>query len=181
MVDQMAVDSWLQRFVLEPTAALLASTDVGADPLENGDLVRLCIGIDGIFRTELPVQWPSWPAGSTTDGCLAASCERVASGTLVTVGLTWMDFGGDGFPFRATFQVSNSKELRSFRAEIGEVDQNTGEPPRFRVDTSTIVADRDSDGPITGYVLYAPRRPKRIEWTPVVTLEPTSSVDTPTR
>jgi hypothetical protein len=164
---------WLKSYLVEPAAAVLRDTALNKEAADGPSLRTLVgAGVDGMFYAELPLQYQHWPPESTTDGSISVSCVKLDDHTLVIVGMTYVDFGGDVFPFRATVSLTpDLLRLQRYEAEIGEIDRRTGEPPRFRFDGITIMARRDPSGAVLDYELFAPRRPKPIEWTTVLTVE----------
>jgi hypothetical protein len=121
--------TWQQDWPISP----------GDDPLrllpQSGEVSgleccdRLADGIDGVFRTEVEAQYAGWPPGSTTDGARVDICLRSGSDSLEVMGLMYIDFSGDVFPFLAL--IERTKPSLSLVGFIGLVDEGTGHPPRL--------------------------------------------------
>lgn len=157
------VDEWALRHLLEPTASLLAALAVG-EVVESGPEVdRLGIGIEGTFRSQIAHQYEGWPEGSTTDGIGVDRCWRSAARTIDVVGLAWLDFAGDIFPWRAELAAEATGGEVSVAIDIGNVDAVSGEPPRYGRGTILL----PSDGAVS---VIVGRRALPIAWTPAIAL-----------
>jgi hypothetical protein len=128
---------------VDPTLGLLAQLTVGEE-VNDPDLFNLLgRGIEYLFYSVVPEQYPHWPPGSTTDGTVVMLCHRRDADTLVASGLTWIDFGYQKFPSRVELRrtAPGSVAVTGF---IGLVDPHTGAPPRFP--GSVFMTHGDGDG-----------------------------------
>ena len=126
---------------------------------------RLAKGIDAVFGTEVAAQYPGWPSGSTTDGASVDICFRSGPRSLEVVGLMYIDFGGEVFPFRAL--IERTESLISLDGFIGQVDDRTGHPPRLPAGTLINPAGGgDQSAPAPELILG--RRALPIVWTKVL-------------
>jgi hypothetical protein len=152
------VDDWERTWLVAPVEELLARLPEGGQELDPAVCRRLDLGIEGLFR-RIRDQYEPWPAGTTTDGSVVAFCRRTGAETIEAYGMTDVDFGGQAFPFQAEIQRTGEDDLRVTLA-IGQVDQRTGEPPRFP--RGTLVVPTPEPELIVG------RRQVAIGWTPVL-------------
>lgn len=116
-----------------------------------------------MFRSRVPRHYPGWPPECTTDGSRADFCVRTDNRVEI-FGITNIDFGGEEFPFRAW--ISASELGSSLELFIGDTDQHTGAPPRYR--DPVLIPVRDDDGEIVAVELIVGRRQLAIEWTSVL-------------
>ena len=184
------MNDWLDRYLIDSTAEVLASLAVGEE-LHDLEVDRvLSIGIDGVLRAELPVQDERWPPGSTTDGFSIDVCRRTAGDTIEVIGLCWFDFSGRQFLVRATVGLDPSRrELSGLTVEIGsvEVDERPtgrtsdrgagrgpapvrGDAPPLIPGGSMVLPRRDDDGRFLKAELIVRRRPHPILWRPAAEL-----------
>jgi len=164
------MDTWSEQYFLEPLRSLLAAMSVGEatrDGLSDGaswgsePLRLLSIGVEGRLRTELQ-RYAGWPPESTTDGSDIEIVRRSSENTIEIWGMAWIDFAGEMFPFRAELEERGSgAELRMW---IGDVDANTGQPPRLKRG-ALLVPVTDNDGQRTGVELIDGRQQRAVEWT----------------
>lgn len=136
--------AWHQTKLVDPFAEIRATIPVGGEVTPDNELARrLADGIDGLFRTQVRDQYPRWPSGSTTDGCIAHLCWRPGDRELEVVGLTYLDFGGDMFPFRARFSFDHQRRT-SVTEFVGRVDSTDASFP-FVPSKSLFVPVRDEE------------------------------------
>jgi hypothetical protein len=126
---------------------------------------QLAEGIDGVFRTEVVAQYSGWPPGSTTDGASVDICFRSGRYSLEVIGLMYIDFAGEVFPYRALIERTGS--LMSLDGFIGQVDVQTGRPPRLPPGT-LINSVREGSRSVPTPELMSGRRASPIVWTKVV-------------
>lgn len=124
-------------------------------------LCSLADGIDCVFRNE-GARYLGWPPGSTTDGSDISFCVRSCDYSIDAVGTTFIDFGGELFPFRVRITAVNDSATIS--ADIGQVDPDTGAPPRLPAG-SVIVPVRDWGEGTPIAELIVGRRQVPIVWT----------------
>jgi len=104
-------------------------------------------------------------------------CLRAGDGTIEMIGMCWIDFGGTKFPLRAVITLSNDhSELARYTAQIGEVDQATGAPPRLHRD-SMILPSRDENGQNPEAELLVGHRTRPIIWQTAFEYDPTAAVE----
>jgi hypothetical protein len=153
-----------QHFV-EGTRAVIEETSVGREFAELDLLPEdLLLGVEGTFLSEVANRYAPWPSGSTTDGLIPALCTRPQANTLELVGMCLIDFTGERFPLRVRIELSDDlSSLVSFVAEIGEVAEVTGEPPRLPA-SSMILPQRDDKGGKPDPQLVTGHRVRPIRW-----------------
>jgi hypothetical protein len=121
--------------------------------------------VESIFRNELH-RYAGWPPESTTDGSTVDLCVRTGPRSLDVVGLTYVDFSGRAFPYRAEITRTGPSSLH-VALSIGQVDPQTGAVPRLPVGTLVIpVRDDDDRHPVAELIVG--RRQVPIVWTKVV-------------
>lgn len=158
-------DWWFDERVVAPLDAALVSVPVGAEVQDEDRCRELGTAIEGLFRREVKAQYASWPPESTTDGTRIDFCLRSSEDTLEVAGVTWIDFDGSVFPFRALL-TRTANGSASVTAYIGEVDKGTGAPPRLKRGT-LIFTVREKDGEPPVPELIVGRRQIPIAWTRV--------------
>ncbi|MCP4961419.1 MAG: hypothetical protein GY925_19410 [Actinomycetia bacterium] len=159
--------TWLRTNLIGPATDLLSELEVGESLIaEHTACVRLSLGVEGLFRSEIRHRWAGWPPESTTDGSSVMACSRVDNDTLIVIGLTDIDFAGEQFPFQLHITNIGSGEL-TVTVHIGQLDSATGGPPRLRDAVITIgLSDTTAgDQPI----LTIGRRQAAVDWTEVLT------------
>jgi hypothetical protein len=160
------VGDWQQNYLVSSVDDLVASIPERCEVADLARCQRLSEGIDGVFRTEVAAQYPGWPPGSTTDGASVDICFRRARHSLEVIGLMYIDFAGEVFPFRALIERTGSSiSLDGF---IGEVDARTGRPPRLPAGTM-INPVREGTKSAPTPELLSGRRASPIVWTKVLT------------
>jgi hypothetical protein len=154
--------SWFDERVAEPSRALLGRLAVG-ERVADLDGADLPTGIEQLFRREVLAQYDAWPRESTTDGSVVDVCVRTADQVLEVAGRLFIDFGGRQFPFRTviTVQPGGVVHVDGF---IGDVDETTGEPPRWPADTLVLPLGDGSD-------LAVGRHQLPVEWTKVFSVQ----------
>lgn len=160
--------TWLRTNLIGPAADLLSELEVG-DLLidaEHSACVRLALGVEGLFRSEIRHRWAGWPPESTTDGSSVMACSRVDDDTLIVVGLTDIDFAGEQFPFQFEIASIGTGEL-AVSVHIGQLDSAMGGPPRLR-DAVITTGQSDTDGGRP--ILMGGRGQAEVEWTEVMRL-----------
>ncbi len=153
---------WLHRWVFGPCSDLLAvgpAGEIGRDRAKD-----LGTGIDGLFRSQVPYEYRAWPPESTTDGSSVDFCRRTADDRIEFWGTTYIDFGPEVFPFRAV--ISTDEAASSVDLYIGNTDQRTGAPPRYR--NPVLVPVHDDHGEVVGVEMILGRHQVTIEWTHVL-------------
>jgi hypothetical protein len=79
--------------------------------------------------------------------------------------MCYIDFSGERFPLRTDIELSDDlTKLVRFSAYIGNVDPDTGAPPRLPEDSIIIPEHPDDGSPSVPYVVIK-RRLAPIEWT----------------
>lgn len=157
-------DWWFEERVLGPARRLISATEVGAEASDPVAVEAMGMAIEGCFRSDVADSYAGWPPGCTTDGRSVGACVRSGERTLEVVGLMWLDFTAHVFPFRAV--VTAADDSGSLAAYIGEVDTDTGAPPRLSADT-LIVPLRDDAGRVVGAEMIVGRHQVPIAWTEV--------------
>ena len=159
--------TWVELYLVEPARDLLSSTALGDEVTDLGRCQKLCTGIEGVFRSEVQ-GYAGWPPESTTDGLVPGLCVRTGDNTIELVAMCWIDFGGEKFPLRAVVTLDASRaELAMYTAEIGEVEPDTGAPPRLHRD-AMILPSRDINGRNPKPELLVGHRSGPITWQAVV-------------
>jgi hypothetical protein len=161
-----AMGDWQQDYLVSSVDDLVASIPEGCEVADLARCQRLSEGIDGVFRTEVAAQYPGWPPGSTIDGASVDICFRRARHSLEVIGLMYIDFAGEVFPFRALIEQTGS--LISLNGFIGDVDAQTGRPPRLPAGTM-INPVREGNKSAPTPELLSGRRASPIVWTKVLT------------
>ena len=157
--------SWQQEYLISPVDDLLRLIPEGSEVTDLDRCERLAVGIDGVFRTEVKAQYAGWTLGATTDGAKVDICVRTGSSSLDVIGLMYIDFSGEVFPFRALIERTESSV--SIVGFIGQVDERTGQPPRLPIGT-LINPVRDPDQPAPTPELISGHRLSPISWTKVL-------------
>lgn len=148
---------------MEVATHLLGLTAVG-EVVDRDQADRLSAGIEGLFRQEVAALYAGWPPGSTTDGTSVDICMRTGPSLLEVAGITFIDFDGSVFPFRATIEVLDDGSC-SVRLFIGEDGLDTGSPPRFPSGALVVPVDAP-DGLVVELIVG--RRQVSIVWTQVL-------------
>ena len=159
------MDDWHQDYLVSPADDLLGLIPEGSEVTDLGRCRRLAEGIDRVFETEVAAQYPGWPPGSTTDGGLVDICFRCGRRSLEVIGLMYIDFGGEVFPFRAL--IERTESLISLDGFTGQVDDRTGHPPRLPAGT-LINPARGGDQSAPAPELILGHRALPIVWTKVL-------------
>lgn len=161
--------NWVYTDLVRPVVDLRSELGVGETLIDaqHHDFARLSLGIDGLFRTKIRERWGGWPRGSTTDGSSVVACTRTASDRLTAIGLMYIDFEGDQFPFKVRFANIGTAEL-SVTVCIGQLDPATGSPPRLRDAIITIGDTHATDA--LHPLLISGGRQADIVWTEILTL-----------
>ncbi len=159
-------DWWFEEYVVDPAEAVLATLAIGEDVRDLEVCSKLSTGIEGCFRSEVAAQYAGWPPDATTDGSSIDLCIRTGHRSLEAVGLMWIDFAGDMFPFHAVISSTTADTSASVVASIGQVDPRTGSPPRLGRGT-LIVPVRDGEGRNPTAHLIVGRHEVPIVWTQV--------------
>lgn len=157
---------WHHEQLIEPTASGLASVEIGGELRDQALLDLLADGVEGLFRSEIRHQFADWPPESTTDGSSPFVCWRSSENSLQLVGLTYLDFTGSVFPFRAEVGLDRETGQANVDVFIGQIESETGRPPKLPSD-SVIVAVRSGDR-VTSTELIAGRRQVPITWTKAI-------------
>ncbi len=160
--------TWLRTNFVGPVVDLLSELQVGESLIdaEHNACVRLSLGVEGLFRSEIRHRWDGWPPESTTDGSGVMACSRVDDYTLIVVGLTVIDFAGEQFPFQLEIADIGTGEL-SVTVHIGQLDSATSGPPRLR---GAVITIGQSDTTGGRPILVTGRRQAEVEWTEVMRL-----------
>jgi hypothetical protein len=161
---------WQQRNLVEPVEELLALVPVGDEVRDRERCERLALGVEGVFRSELGAQYAGWPPESTTDGSSVDLCVRSSTDTLDVVGLMWIDFGDEVFPYRAEITRAAAAEAGasvSLVGYIGQIDPRTGRPPRLPAGTLVVPVRDDGKRPPTTELIVG-RRQVPIVWKKVL-------------
>ncbi len=160
------VEPWQTENLKEPLDELLGTMAVSSVVVGDSEPCRrLAIGVEGLFRSELSAQWEPWPPASTTDGSAVHFCVRTGAVALELVGMTFIDFAGEQFPFRAQL-ARDAGEVVSVALSIGQIDSTTGHPPRLVGGAAFVpVAARTAT---MRWELLSRRRQVPITWTKVV-------------
>jgi hypothetical protein len=160
------VAAWHQEYVVEPMEDLLALVPVGGEVRELERCQKLGTGIEGLFRSEVAAQYTGWPSESTTDESSVDLCIRTGLDSLDVVGLMWIDFSDEVFPFRAEIGRAADGSV-SVVGSIGQVHERTGQPPRLPRGTLIVpVRDENERNPVPELIIG--RRQVPIVWTTVL-------------
>jgi hypothetical protein len=160
------VTTWHQTHLIDPVAGALSLVDIGGEVHDQALVDLLAIGVEGLFRSEIRHQFVGWPPESSTDGSVPFVCWRSRENVLQLVGLTYLDFAGFVFPFRAEFGLDRTTGDAAVDVFVGQVDDETGGPPRLPSST-VIVAVRSGDR-VSSAELIAGRRQIPIGWTQAI-------------
>lgn len=144
--------------------ALFESVPVGGTVIGRPELARLAMGIEGVIRSHAAHQYAGWPDRSTTDGLGIDFGYRVADRTIQVIGLAWLDFAGDIFPWRANLIAEMADDGIIVAIEIGNVAAGSGEPPRYKRGTILLQNENDVVEVVVG------RHQLPIAWTPAISV-----------
>lgn len=157
--------AWPLPRLFDRWTALLHATSPGNVGIDA--LPPLALDVETLFRFHVPFHYEGWPPESTTDGSVIDFCWRRADDSLDLVGYTCIDVGPDAFPFRARFSATEGPQ-RSLDLYIGNVDVQSGNPPRLRDPVLVpVVAEDVQFEPVE---LIVGRKQAPIDWTRVLHL-----------